>query len=160
MPLAGPPGFQPLNTLLQIIPLSGANALWLTPYAARGASQTIKQIGGSDNLRRTVIGTMINLAPPWFHQYESTVTCKDVNAPCLDDAWRGMHVELHCCSELSYTGSTPHRPVVPGSTRTEGAITFYRPILICMVMDIDPRFEEYEGQWTWRVDFQELGLPA
>jgi hypothetical protein len=161
VPPAGPPGFEPLNTLLQIIPLSGAQGLVLTPYAMRGGSQTLRQIGqNNQNIRRTVIGTLVNLTPPWFQQYASTITCSDANTPCLDDAWRGQVCEVHCAAELNYpdTGSA-HRNVVSGSERQEGHIIFYRPVLIMMIMDIEPKFMEWEGQWTWRVDFEEVGLP-
>jgi hypothetical protein len=161
VPLAGPAGFLPLHTLLVITPLSGAQGLELTPYAARGLSQTIKQIGDASNIRRTVIGNLVNAAPPWFKQYSTTIVCRDMNTPCLDDAFRGEIVEIQCAAELNYgAGGTAHRQQVSGSSRTEGTITFYRPILICMIKDIDPTFEEYEGYWSWRVEAEEVGLPA
>ncbi len=161
-PLPGPPGFLPLHTLLQIIPLSGAQGLVLTPYSTRGASQTLRQIGqNNQNIRRSVLGSLVNLTPPWFQQYASTITCTDNNAPCLDDAWRGQICEVHCAAELNYPDTgTPHRQEVSGSSRQEGHIIFYRPILIMMVMDIDPKFIEYEGEWAWRIDLEEAELPA
>jgi len=161
VPLAGPDGFLPLHTLLQIIPLSGSQGLELTPYAARGLTQTIRQIGDASNIKRTVIGTLVNATPPWFKQYSTTITCRDTNAPCLDDAFRGEVVEIHCAGEFNYpVGGSPHRAQVSGSSRQEGHIMFYRPILICMIKDIEPNFEEYEGYWSWRVEAEEVGLPA
>ena len=155
-----PPAFANTNTLLTLIPLSGHNNPVLQKYAVRGLTQTLKQIGDPSNIRRTVDGRLVNLTPPWFQQYASTVTCKDVNAPCLDNAWRGVICEVHCCTELSYISGSPTRPVVSGSTRVdELGITYYRPILIMMVMDIDQNFAEWESLWNWRIDLQEVGLP-
>ncbi len=161
-PLVGPPGFLPLHTLLTITPLSGGEGLTLTPYCARGLTQSLRQIGDVNNIRRTVIGSLVNAQPPWFNQYASTISCKDTEAPCLDGAFRGLICQVDCAAELNYvTGATPHRAVVTGSERSDPAahITWYRPSLTMMVLDIDPRVIEYEGEWSWRIELQEVGLP-
>src|SRR6516225_8659368 len=128
-----PPAFANTNTLLTLIPLSGHNNPVLQKYAVRGLTQTLKQIGDPSNIRRTVDGRLVNLTPPWFHQFASTVTCKDVYAPCLDGAWRGVICEVECAGEFSYVTGSPVRPVVPGSQRVdEQGITYYLPIMIMM----------------------------
>lgn len=160
-PNPGPVGFEPNNTLLQIIPLSGAQALVLSPYAARGLTCELKQINSNaQNIRRTVIGTLVNLTPPWFQQYAMTITCSDTEVPTLDDTWRGEVCEVWSPAELNYPDTgTAHRPMVSGSMRQEGHIIFYRPILYMMLMDFDAKFDEYQGKWTWRIDLEEVGLP-
>ncbi len=161
LPPAGPFGFEPNNTLLTIIPLSGGTGLIVTPWSARGLSQTFKQVGsGGQNIRRTVIGTTVNLTPPWFHQYATTIRCSDVTKPTFDGTWRGQDFEVHCAGELEYeVGGTAQRPVVSGSERTEGHTVYYRPVLFCMLIDFEMTFREYEGFWDWRIDLEENGLP-
>jgi hypothetical protein len=151
------------GTLLNIIPLSGgANGLTLTPYSARGLTQTYKQILAPDAvLERDVNGVMHDLSPPWAKQYTSTISCTDGQTPCLNDAWRGAIVEVWCCAELNYvTGGTPDRPVVSGSTRVDGPITFFRPILIMRVIDIDASFREWAAEWQWRIQLEENQHPT
>jgi hypothetical protein len=148
----------PNGTLLTITALSGAGGLVVTPYSARALSQTYKQIGGGDNIRRTVIGTTVNLTPPWFKQYATTITCTDVTKPTLDNTWRGQDFEVQCAAELEYeTGSTPGRPAA--ASRTEGHTTYYLPILYCVLMDFEATFREWDGLWQWRLDMEESGLP-
>jgi hypothetical protein len=161
LPLAGPPGFLPLHTLLEIIPLSGGQGLYLTPYSARGLSQELKQISsGQQNIRRTVIGTTVNLTPPWFQQYSTVITCSDTNTPAINATWRGQNFEVHCAAELDYpVGGTPARSEVTGSSRQEGHTMFYRPILYMMLIDFDVTFREYDGVWNWRLELEENALP-
>jgi hypothetical protein len=156
-----PPAFANTNTLLVLIPVSGQTAPVLQKYAVRGATQTLKQIGDSSNVRRTVDGRLVDLTPPWFKQYASTVTCRDINSPCLDDAWRGVICEVHCAVELSYiSGGSPTRPEVSGSSRIdELGITYYRPILMMMVLDIEDSFAEWESEYNWKIELQEVALP-
>lgn len=79
-------------------------------------------------LRRDVNGILRNIADTRFRKYKSTISCRDGETPCLDDAWIGITCEVSCAFEFSYpTGATPARPVVSGSTRTQGTVTYYRP---------------------------------
>jgi hypothetical protein len=160
--------YDPLNlangTLLQINPLSGNDALQLTPYAARGLTQTLELItnaGGGESawLRRDVNGWLRSVVDTRFRKYRSTISCRDGETPCLDNAWIGETVEVYCAAELSFpTGGPNHtqRPTVPGSGRTQGNFTYYRPILVMIVANIKLDFAEYQGTYNWSIDLEEV----
>jgi hypothetical protein len=149
------------GTLLVLTPLSGFASLQLTPFAARGLTQTFEVIkgggGGGAWLRRDVNGILRNLVDTRFRKYKSRVTCKDGETPCLDDAWIGETVVVDCVFELSYpTGASAARPVVSGSTRTQGSVTYYRPQLTCMVADIRVSLPEWQALYDWAIDLEEI----
>src|SRR6266576_1182267 len=150
------------GTLLVLTPLSGFASLQLTPFAARGLTQTLELIkggggGGSGWLRRDVNGILRSVVDTRFRKYRSTVTCKDGETPCLDNAWIGEPVLVSCAYELSYpTGASPGRPVVSGSTRTQGTVTYYRPELTMMVADIRLSLPEWQAQYDWQIDLEEI----
>lgn len=156
----------PNGTLLSITPISGgSNGFVLTPYSARGLTQTLEQITGNSSgqdvagslVRRTISGTLVDLTPSWMRKYASVITCKDVDTPCLDDAWIGATVIVDCVIELSYpTGGTPQRGEVSGSSRVEGDFTFYRPQLIMMVTNVKNSRDEYNRDYTWLIGLQEV----
>ena len=152
----------PNGTLLVLTPLSGFASLQLTPYSARGLTQTwglLKSEGGQGGawLRRDVNAVLRNVSDTRFRKYTSTVTCNDGETPCLDNAWVGEVCEVSCVFELSYpTGASPQRPVVSGSSRTEGTVTFYRPQLIIMVEDIRVSLPEWQAKYNWQIDLQEV----
>jgi hypothetical protein len=151
----------PQGTLLVMTPLSGDTGLQLSPYSARGLTQTYEPLTGTGGaggnwLRRDVNGTLRSLADTRFRKYKSTITCRDGAAPCLDDAWIGHVAEVSCAFEFSYLlGAVPARPVVPGSVRMEGDVTFYRPILLCMVTEIKNSFAEWSAINDWSVSLEE-----
>ena len=155
-----------VTSLLVITPISGEGGLLLPAYSARGLNQTLEPIvgvgGGGANalgqmLRRTINGTLINLFPSQFRKYNSTISCRDVETPCLDEAYIGQTVEVDCVVELGYlTGASPQRSSVSGSERTEGHFTFYRPHLIMMVTAIRNSFAEFEDAYAWQVDLSEV----
>lgn len=148
----------PNGTLLVLTPLSGFASLQLTPYSARGLTQTLELIKpqGLQWTRRDINAVLRTVADTRFRKYKSTITCKDGETPCLDDAWIGESVGVDCVVELSYpTGATPGRPVVSGSPRTQGTVTYYRPHLEMMVMDIRIGLPEWAGVYDWMIDLEE-----
>jgi hypothetical protein len=158
------------NTNLLIIPLSGSSALTLTPYSARGLTQTLEPITGTSNMgtpmgtwfRESINGELINLMPPGstFRKYQSVITCKDTETPCLDDAWLGEICLVDCACCLNYlTGGSPQRSEVSGSSYTEGSFTFYRPQLTMMVIDIKNSFAEYPADYQWSISLREVAAP-
>ena len=116
-----------------VLVISGAG---IPPYAARGLTQTLEPVAASVVPRRTVNGTLVNLAPSQFRKYRSIISCRDTLPPAVDGVWPGATITVDCVSELSYltSGGSPGRTVVPGSSRTEGVHTFYRPRLTMMVV--------------------------
>jgi hypothetical protein len=132
----------------------------LSAYASRGITQTLELIDQASDLRRTVNFEMVNFGDDLAHKYKTTVTGKDQRPPSFDGIFPGAGpVTLHCVTELSYlTGAAgaPHRSVVPGSSRVEGDLTFYRPILTVMVTAFENAFDEYNADWNWTITFEEI----
>lgn len=149
------------GTLLVLTPLSTATPV-LTPYAARGLSQTLEVITESSGqggkwLRRDVNGTLRDTSDVNFRKYRSTVSCRDGEQPCIDNAWIGLQVQVDCVVELSYpTGGTPARTVVSGSSRVQGAITYYRPQLTMLVASIKNSMQEWAALNAWEVGLEEV----
>jgi hypothetical protein len=70
-----------------------------------------------------------------------------------------MTVTVDCAVELCYrTGNpgSPYRPAVSGSTYTQGAFTFYRPVLTMMVRDVKHTFDEWKHNNGWELDLEEV----
>jgi hypothetical protein len=148
----------PNGTLLVLTPLD-STALQLTPYAARGLTQTLELIrpSGGDWLQRDVNGILRSVVDTRFRKYRSVISCKDGETPCLDDGWIGETVQVDCVFELSYpTGATPARPSVSGSERTAGTVTYYRPMLTMMVENIRISLPEWQAQYDWSIDLLEI----
>jgi hypothetical protein len=153
----------PNGTWLVITPLdAGVAAMQLTPYSARGLTMTYEPLSGAGGsgggwLRRDVNGTMRSLVDTRFRKYKSTITCHDGETPCLDNGWVGLTCSVSCAFEFSYpTGGTPARPVVAGSVRTQGAITYYRPVMTMMVAAIKVSLPEYPAVYDWQIDLEEI----
>ena len=154
MPVS-PEGTLPSNadTLLHISGLGGFR------YSARGLTQTLDVIPESKHLARTVNGNLVDLSNPAFRKYLSRITCTDVNTPPLDNLWPGMEVTVHCAAELSYaTGNpgSPFKPVVSGSSYTDGDFTFYRPLLLMRVADVRHNFDEWKHDNGWEISLEEV----
>lgn len=142
----------PVETLLVISPIG------LPSYAARGIKQTLANSASSQNMRRTVNGQMVNLAPSQLQKYKSTLTCDDMESPALDGIWPGATLTINCITELAYltAGGSPQRPVVSGSARTEGSFSFYRPVLTMMVVDFKIETDEWGAKVGWQAELEEV----
>lgn len=129
----------------------------VTPYSARGLTQTLEPIPGSVALRRTVNGALIDVSAPQFRKYQSTISCTDQQAPALNGVFPGLQVTVDCVAELAYatSGGSPDRTVVPGSSRTEDAFTFYRPRLVMIVTGYRTTTDEYGAAVGWQLDLEE-----
>jgi len=149
------------GTLLLLAPgASGATTPVLSPYAARGITQTYELLnsgqGSGVSLRRDINGILQNISDTRFRKFKTTITCRDGDAPSLDGAWIGNLVEIWCAFELNYpAGGSPSRPVVAGSSRTQGGVTFYRPALSCLITDIRDEFAEYAATHSWTLSAEE-----
>lgn len=148
-------------TLLTITPISGGDGPALTPYSARGLSQTLEQIIENplgSQIRRSINGGLIDLTYDQFRKYKSTISCTDHQTPAFDIAKQGQIVQVDCAAELSYLtiGGTPQRTVVSGSSRVEDDYTFYRPSLIMMVVAFRTAFQEWEANYQWTLELQEV----
>jgi hypothetical protein len=138
-----------------VLTLSG---IGVPPYSARGASQTLEPIQASQQLRRTVNGELIDISRPEFRKYRSRISCAEQQPPAVDGVWPGQVVTVGCISELSYltAGGSPARTPVTGSSRTEGAYTFYRPSLTMRVVTFSQDTDEYGAETSWSLELEEV----
>lgn len=130
----------------------------VSPFSARGLSQTLEPIQGAANLRRTINGALVNLSEFQFQKYHSSISCTDQNVPALDGVWPGVQLTIDCVAELSYktAGGSPQRTVVPDSSRTEGAFTIYRPRLVVRVLNYSETQDEYGASVAWSLEVEEI----
>ena len=92
-----------------------------------------------------------------FRKYKSSISCRDQEPPAIDGVWPGHVVTVECVAELSYpTGGSPARPVVSGSTRTQGGFVFYRPQLQMRVTGFSANRDEYGADGQWQMDLEEV----
>jgi hypothetical protein len=127
------------------------------PYSARGLTQTHNPIQQASQNKRTVNGNLKDISFPGFRKFASTISGADQLPPAIDGVWPGLEVEVHCLFELQHlTGGTASRPVVPGSSRVEGAFTLYRPILMCRVVNFSVSTDEYGAQVSWSMELEEI----
>ena len=141
------------DTLLVI---SGA---LLPPWSARGLTQTLEFIEAAGFFRRTVNGTLHNLAPAQLQLYRSVISCTDQRVPAIDGIWPGDVVTVDCVVELAYVtaGGSAARTAVPGSPRIEGDYTFYRPRLTMQVITCPMLLEEWQASVGWELELEEQG---
>lgn len=147
-------------TLLTITPQFSAVGE-LTPYSARGLTQTLDLIIESpmgNQIHRTINGSLLNLTYDQFRKYRSTISCSDQDTPAFDGLKQGDIVIVDCCAELSYktAGGSPARTEISGSSREEGDYTFYRPRLTMMVINFRTSFEEWDAKTQWALELQEV----
>lgn len=130
----------------------------IAPYSARGITQTLAPIQAATSLRRTINGTLKDLSGSQFRKYASNISCADQLAPAFDGLWPGAALTVHCVAELSYKtiGGAPSRPVVSGSSRVEGAYTYYRPVLQMRVVTPSMNADEWAAANQWSIDLEEI----
>lgn len=139
-------------TLLKLDPLV------LPPYAVRGITQSLTPIAASTNLRRTINGTLISVSDDTFAKYESTIRCTDGQHPPLDGVFSGLQLTVDCVCELAYedtTAAAPARTIVPGSSRSEDGLVFYRPRLTMLVRDWRIDYDEWGAKVGWTLSLEE-----
>jgi hypothetical protein len=129
----------------------------VTPFSARGLTQTLEPISAAASPRRTINGVARDVSMSQFHKYRSAITCRDQSVPAVDGVWPGTVVTVDCVAELSYltSGGVAQRPVVPGSSRVVGDFTFYRPRLTMIVEAFDESVAEWDAEVAWRLVLEE-----
>jgi hypothetical protein len=138
--------------------LLGISGPGISPYSARGLSQTLEPIDAAKNMRRTINGTLLDVSAEQFRKYRSTISCNDQNTPALDGIWPGMTLTVDCVATLSYKtgGGAPSRSVVPGSSYAQGTFTIYRPRLTMIVSNYSVQEDEYGAAVSWSLDLEEV----
>lgn len=128
----------------------------VAPYAARGLSQSLEPISQAANFMRTINGSLVDISAPQFRKYKSTISCTDQTAPTLSGIWPGMVVTVECIAELGVGDGTSDRPAVSGSTRVDGGLTFFRPVLTMLVTGFSQTTDEYACQTAWQLELEEV----
>ena len=130
----------------------------ITPYSARGLQQTLEPIPQAGQLRRTVNGALVDLSVPALRKYASTISTNDQAVPALNGVWPGAQVTVDCVAELAFltaTGSAD-RTIVPDSSRTSGAWTFYRPRLTMRIVEYQTQTDEWNAVVSWSMRLEEI----
>ena len=140
------------STLLKI------SGVGMSPYAARGLTQTLNPIEQAKDLRRTINGELIDFSVEQFRKYASVISGHDQMPLGVAGIWPGRDIQVECIAELYYVtaGGSAGRPVVVGSERTEGSYTYYRPMLSMRVVDFNQSFDEWNAQVSWSLTLEEI----
>lgn len=144
-----------LDTSGTILTLTG---IGLPNYSARGITQSLEPIQQAMQMMRSVNGTAVDLSAPQFRKYRSTIGGNDQRPIASDGQWPGKIVEVGCVHLLSYltSGGSPARPVVSGSSFTEGDYTFYRPLLTMIVLSMTGSVDEWAADQSWQMELEEV----
>lgn len=134
------------------------SGIGVPPYSARGLNQTLEPIDIAASMRRTVNGVLKDISFDGFHKYKTTIACTDQRVPAVDGVWPGKQIVVDCVQELCYltAGGAPSRPVVSGSSRTEGDYTYYRPQLTMLVATFSTSKDEYGADVGWTMTLEEV----
>jgi hypothetical protein len=127
----------------------------VSPYSARGLTQTLEPIAAAASMRRTINGELKDLSRVQFRKYASTISCNDQAAPAVEGVFPGMLLTVDCVAELSYktVGGSASRTVV--ASRTDGDYTFYRPRLSMRVVTFNMSQDEYGATVQWSLQLEE-----
>lgn len=151
-----------LSTVFDLIYYDNDVAVSQLPeYSARALKGTLTPIAmaqGSDKLARTVNGTLIDISAPQMRKYRLEAAGDDMDPPAFDGLWVGMSVLVYSHVEIGrHTASgSPERTPVPGSVRTEGAFTFYRPQFQMRVVELQIEQAEWEAKVSWALTLEEI----
>jgi hypothetical protein len=128
------------------------------PYSGRGIKETLTPIDATRVTRRNVNGSLRDVSPAQMRKYRLALSCADQNPPALGGLWPGdVILTVETISELAYlTGGTPERTAVSGSERTDGAFTFYRPVLEMMVISFSAETDEWPHTLGWQMELEEV----
>jgi hypothetical protein len=131
------------------------------PYSARGLKGKLSlsdAVTGSDNLRRTINGTLLNLTPPQMRKYVLEISGDDQAPPALDGVWPGMEVVVDSNVELAFlsAGGSAGRTIVPGSERFEGDYTCYCMRLSMLVVEFEVERDEWAAEVGWSLTLEEV----
>lgn len=136
------------------------NPIGIPPYSARGITEEFT-LDGEAQLARTVNNVLIDLSAEEAEKFKLTITCTDQQMPALAGVRRGMELVVDSATEFTYmTGGSPARPIADTTddpaTRTEGAVTFYRPRLTMRVADYRLNNDEAGAVCGWTLDLIEI----
>jgi hypothetical protein len=140
------------STLLRI------SAVGMSPYAARGLTQTLNPIQQAKDLRRTINGELVDFSVEQFRKYASVISGNDQMPPGVAGVWPGQLLQVECIAELYFLtlGGSAERPISEGSLRVEGPYTYFRPLLDMRIVDFNQTFDEWDAQVSWSLTLEEI----
>lgn len=152
------------KTVPSILRLVG---MGIPPYSARGIAESLEPISESEQLRRTINGSLKDLSDPTHRKYGLSLSATDVDPPAVEGVWPGLQVVVDVVTEMallgefevdSEGGSEPafDRPVVPGSARTADGFTFYRPRLTMRIRRFNVNRDEWGAVTSWTMQLEEV----
>lgn len=149
--------YDSLRTFGTVLVLSG---LGIPPHSAQSLTQTCEEASGQGDFTRDINNNLVDLSPPWeFRKIKSAINCTDVNPPAFNGSPIGQVVTVDCVFEfacLTSLGSTGFaRDVVPGSERSEGDWTFYRPRLTMVITAFSLSKAEWPNETGWSMELEE-----
>jgi len=155
------PSLPPGRNSVFDIHFTGDAAPGVNPWSARGLKGTLSPIDaakGSDKLRRTINGTLIDISAPQMRKYQLEINGDDQAPPAFDGLWVGMEVVVDSNVELAYltAGGAPAKPAVPGSERVEGDYTYYLMRLPMLISSYQVETDEWAAHYTWSLAAEEI----
>lgn len=150
---------EPFDTLVTYGSILKLTGVGIPPHSATNLTQTCEEAGGQGDFERNINNRLVDLSPPWQRLLKSTISCDDVNPPAFDGSPKGKVVVVDCVFEFAFLtalGSAGQlRPAVPGSVRTEGDWTFYRPQLTCVIVGFTLQKDEWGNITGWTMELEE-----
>lgn len=117
---------------------------------------SLDPISASAKLARTANGVLVDLSDPAYRKYSLSLSADDVRLPALANLWRGERFTVECPICLRERGTTPSRPVVPGTVALGDGWVEYRPILDALLTDNSLSETEGQGAASWSLSFEEV----
>jgi len=145
----------------------------LPPYAQRGLVQSLTMIDQAKSARRTLNGSLLNVADSQFRKYISSISNGSVEAtqpPAFDLMYPGQILTVNCivelCQRLTSTEMDTEselsteawlgREAVEGSIRYEDGYVFFRPVLEMMLKDFSFELDEWKSIISWNLELEEV----
>lgn len=125
-----------LTTTGTVLELTGID---LGSYAARDLTLEMQPIDPGE-LAFDANGTLHDLTMPQFRKYRFTISCTDIDAPELDDVWKGKLVSI---TILPYSGLAP-------ADTDDNQQSFD-----CMVVDWTTSNQEWPRQTGWSLQLMQ-----
>lgn len=141
------------------------NPIGISEWAQRGLIQTYEKHPFSYQEADTVNGEAINMAPPTFRKWITTITCTDMRAPPLHGIWGGQTLVLHCISPFNYKEGTPEgkyeRPYrTDHPPWSEDGFRLYYPIMDVEVQTFTSSDNKWQASINWQLVLKELRVPT
>lgn len=125
------------------------------PYAMRGLDMQFEPLQQAGVIVRNINFGVFDIGEPELDLYRVTISCTDQRAPPFGGLRRGQVVTLSSAIEMGQVSLSSSRPAA-GGTETEDGVTYFRPQLLCVVMDFSWGGNEYSRSMPWSLTLEEI----